>query len=307
MASGWWVRSTTPEKTTFLWLSSSPQSSYRCCSSSPCPSTATGSTDGQKYEQTETRLFFCVLMRLNIFLSAPLVCALVCINRRKSQQAEREYEKVKHQLENLEESVRDRCKKEFTGRRSPDSWDVLNLENAADSEQLISSTLVLQLLAQILIFRSVIDGVDVCLDLRRDQNRPVKSELTALAKTLMEVSSVRAKQQTQHPSAELNLSQYLVTHCIRTLGDVTTVYVHDVKSCQHNSAERTLAQTSQASLQVFSGARWTVFSWIWQLCYWASVVSRLFSCQTFPKRRLILLKCKAQDARVLENNGSPAS
>uniref|UniRef100_A0A673J0M9 Plexin-B2-like n=1 Tax=Sinocyclocheilus rhinocerous TaxID=307959 RepID=A0A673J0M9_9TELE len=32
----------------------------------------------------------------------------------KSQQAEREYEKVKHQLENLEESVRDRCKKEFT-------------------------------------------------------------------------------------------------------------------------------------------------------------------------------------------------
>ncbi|CAB1346303.1 unnamed protein product [Coregonus sp. 'balchen'] len=31
-----------------------------------------------------------------------------------SQQAEREYEKVKHQLENLEESVRDRCKKEFT-------------------------------------------------------------------------------------------------------------------------------------------------------------------------------------------------
>lgn len=35
--------------------------------------------------------------------------------RRKSQQAEREYEKVKHQLENLEESVRDRCKKEFTG------------------------------------------------------------------------------------------------------------------------------------------------------------------------------------------------
>lgn len=38
--------------------------------------------------------------------------------RRKSQQAEREYEKVKHQLENLEESVRDRCKKEFTGTES---------------------------------------------------------------------------------------------------------------------------------------------------------------------------------------------
>lgn len=36
--------------------------------------------------------------------------------RRKSQQAEREYEKIKSQLEGLEESVRDRCKKEFTGR-----------------------------------------------------------------------------------------------------------------------------------------------------------------------------------------------
>ncbi|XP_019399008.1 PREDICTED: plexin-B2 [Crocodylus porosus] len=34
--------------------------------------------------------------------------------RRKSQQAEREYEKIKSQLEGLEESVRDRCKKEFT-------------------------------------------------------------------------------------------------------------------------------------------------------------------------------------------------
>ncbi len=44
------------------------------------------------------------------------VCLCVCVYiRRKSQQAEREYEKVKHQLENLEESVRDRCKKEFTG------------------------------------------------------------------------------------------------------------------------------------------------------------------------------------------------
>lgn len=41
------------------------------------------------------------------------ICAY--LYRRKSQQAEREYEKVKHQLENLEESVRDRCKKEFTG------------------------------------------------------------------------------------------------------------------------------------------------------------------------------------------------
>ncbi|XP_041853030.1 plexin-B2b [Melanotaenia boesemani] len=48
-----------------------------------------------------------VPMLLIIFIS-------VYCYRRKSQQAEREYEKVKHQLENLEESVRDRCKKEFT-------------------------------------------------------------------------------------------------------------------------------------------------------------------------------------------------
>ncbi|NP_001017322.2 plexin-B2 precursor [Xenopus tropicalis] len=34
--------------------------------------------------------------------------------RRKSQQAEREYEKVKLQLEGLEETVRERCKREFT-------------------------------------------------------------------------------------------------------------------------------------------------------------------------------------------------
>uniref|UniRef100_A0A673HYR1 Plexin-B2-like n=1 Tax=Sinocyclocheilus rhinocerous TaxID=307959 RepID=A0A673HYR1_9TELE len=40
------------------------------------------------------------------------LCLYVC--RRKSQQAEREYEKIKNQLANLEESVRDRCKKEFT-------------------------------------------------------------------------------------------------------------------------------------------------------------------------------------------------
>ncbi|KAG7454750.1 hypothetical protein MATL_G00263040 [Megalops atlanticus] len=43
-----------------------------------------------------------------------IIAISVYCYRRKSQQAEREYEKVKHQLENLEESVRDRCKKEFT-------------------------------------------------------------------------------------------------------------------------------------------------------------------------------------------------
>ncbi|XP_032867347.1 plexin-B2 [Tyto alba] len=42
-----------------------------------------------------------------------IITSIICY-RRKSQQAEREYEKIKSQLEGLEESVRDRCKKEFT-------------------------------------------------------------------------------------------------------------------------------------------------------------------------------------------------
>ena len=37
------------------------------------------------------------------------------MSRRKSKQALRDYKKVQIQLENLETSVRDRCKKEFTG------------------------------------------------------------------------------------------------------------------------------------------------------------------------------------------------
>ncbi|RVE71572.1 hypothetical protein OJAV_G00053220 [Oryzias javanicus] len=59
-------------------------------------------------------------LSLYIIIPAVIVPMLLIITisvycyRRKSQQAEREYEKVKHQLENLEESVRDRCKKEFT-------------------------------------------------------------------------------------------------------------------------------------------------------------------------------------------------
>uniref|UniRef100_A0A3B3ZMY7 Uncharacterized protein n=1 Tax=Periophthalmus magnuspinnatus TaxID=409849 RepID=A0A3B3ZMY7_9GOBI len=49
-----------------------------------------------------------VIVPMLLFIAISVYCY------RKSQQAEREYEKVKHQLENLEESVRDRCKKEFT-------------------------------------------------------------------------------------------------------------------------------------------------------------------------------------------------
>ncbi|XP_062850780.1 plexin-B2a [Trichomycterus rosablanca] len=50
-----------------------------------------------------------VILPMLLFIAVSVYCY-----RRKSQQAEREYEKLRHQLENLEESVRDRCKKEFT-------------------------------------------------------------------------------------------------------------------------------------------------------------------------------------------------
>lgn len=40
---------------------------------------------------------------------------MLVLSRRKSKQALRDYKKVQIQLENLESSVRDRCKKEFTG------------------------------------------------------------------------------------------------------------------------------------------------------------------------------------------------
>uniref|UniRef100_A0A8C7D921 Plexin-B1 n=1 Tax=Oncorhynchus kisutch TaxID=8019 RepID=A0A8C7D921_ONCKI len=45
---------------------------------------------------------------------ALIVVIIVLIYRRKSKQAVRDYKKVQIQLENLETSVRDRCKKEFT-------------------------------------------------------------------------------------------------------------------------------------------------------------------------------------------------
>lgn len=54
-----------------------------------------------------------ILPLVLIPMLAIIVIAVYCY-RRKSQQAEREYEKIKSQLEGLEESVRDRCKKEFT-------------------------------------------------------------------------------------------------------------------------------------------------------------------------------------------------
>uniref|UniRef100_A0A672I5P3 Plexin b2a n=1 Tax=Salarias fasciatus TaxID=181472 RepID=A0A672I5P3_SALFA len=50
-----------------------------------------------------------VVVPMLLFIAVSVYCY-----RRKSRQAEREYEKVKQQLDSLEDSVRDRCKKEFT-------------------------------------------------------------------------------------------------------------------------------------------------------------------------------------------------
>ncbi|XP_067284699.1 plexin-B2a [Pseudorasbora parva] len=63
----------------------------------------------RKYEVPLYIIIPAVLIPMVLFIAASIYCY-----RRKSQQAEREYEKIKNQLANLEESVRDRCKKEFT-------------------------------------------------------------------------------------------------------------------------------------------------------------------------------------------------
>ncbi|KAJ8374068.1 hypothetical protein SKAU_G00046480 [Synaphobranchus kaupii] len=63
----------------------------------------------RKYEVPLAIIIPAVLVPMLLIIAVSIYCY-----RRKSQQAEREYEKVKNQLANLEESVRDRCKKEFT-------------------------------------------------------------------------------------------------------------------------------------------------------------------------------------------------
>nr|XP_020652892.1 plexin-B2 [Pogona vitticeps]XP_020652893.1 plexin-B2 [Pogona vitticeps] len=55
-----------------------------------------------------------LILPLVIIPMVAIIFTSIYCYRRKSQQAEREYEKIKSQLEGLEESVRDRCKKEFT-------------------------------------------------------------------------------------------------------------------------------------------------------------------------------------------------
>ncbi|XP_077452194.1 plexin-B2b [Stigmatopora argus] len=66
-----------------------------------------------QYESKNDLALYIIIPAVIVPMLLIIAISVYCY-RRKSQQAEREYEKVKHQLENLEESVRDRCKKEFT-------------------------------------------------------------------------------------------------------------------------------------------------------------------------------------------------
>ncbi|XP_037318119.2 plexin-B2-like isoform X2 [Pungitius pungitius] len=66
-------------------------------------------TYATKYDIPLATIIPSVIIPMLLFIAVSVYCY-----RRKSRQAEREYGKVKNQLANLEESVRDRCKKEFT-------------------------------------------------------------------------------------------------------------------------------------------------------------------------------------------------
>uniref|UniRef100_A0A670K6W7 Plexin-B1 n=1 Tax=Podarcis muralis TaxID=64176 RepID=A0A670K6W7_PODMU len=73
---------------------------------------------GRVQYDTESQLTFPVEAQIGLGVVASFVALIVLIivfiYRRKSKQALRDYKKVQIQLENLETSVRDRCKKEFT-------------------------------------------------------------------------------------------------------------------------------------------------------------------------------------------------
>ncbi|XP_067861120.1 plexin-B2-like [Heptranchias perlo] len=66
-----------------------------------------------KYD-TPAQLPLGVILPLVLIPMLLIIGVSIYCYRRKSQQAEREYKKIQLQLESLEESVRDRCKKEFT-------------------------------------------------------------------------------------------------------------------------------------------------------------------------------------------------
>ncbi|XP_028934545.1 plexin-B2 [Ornithorhynchus anatinus] len=67
-----------------------------------------------EYDTRPSDTTLSVILPLVIIPMVAIIAISIYCYRRKSQQAEREYEKIKSQLEGLEESVRDRCKKEFT-------------------------------------------------------------------------------------------------------------------------------------------------------------------------------------------------
>ncbi|KAL7986274.1 hypothetical protein Chor_011440 [Crotalus horridus] len=73
---------------------------------------------GRVQYDTESQLTFPLEAQIGLGVGtsfvALIVLIIVFIYRRKSKQALRDYKKVQIQLENLETSVRDRCKKEFT-------------------------------------------------------------------------------------------------------------------------------------------------------------------------------------------------
>nr|XP_033782092.1 plexin-B1 [Geotrypetes seraphini]XP_033782094.1 plexin-B1 [Geotrypetes seraphini]XP_033782095.1 plexin-B1 [Geotrypetes seraphini]XP_033782096.1 plexin-B1 [Geotrypetes seraphini] len=73
---------------------------------------------GRVQYDTESQLTFPLAAQIGLGVGASfvalIVLIIVLIYRRKSKQALRDYKKVQIQLENLETSVRDRCKKEFT-------------------------------------------------------------------------------------------------------------------------------------------------------------------------------------------------
>ncbi|XP_069499326.1 plexin-B1 isoform X2 [Ambystoma mexicanum] len=73
---------------------------------------------GRVQYDTESPLTFPLEAQIGLGVGASfvalIVLIIVLIYRRKSKQALRDYKKVQIQLENLETSVRDRCKKEFT-------------------------------------------------------------------------------------------------------------------------------------------------------------------------------------------------
>ncbi|XP_070267445.1 plexin-B2 [Myotis yumanensis] len=67
-----------------------------------------------EYDSRVSEVPLSVILPLVMVPMVIIIALSVYCYWRKSQQAEREYEKIRSQLEGLEESVRDRCKKEFT-------------------------------------------------------------------------------------------------------------------------------------------------------------------------------------------------